>query len=56
MTREYSTFVLKQLLILLGSLGGNQRETDRIKAQKKATANKSKPKESNTTLAKRKER
>ena len=54
MTREYSAFVLEQLH-LLGSLGGNQREMDRVKAQKKATANKSKPKESNTTLAKRKE-
>ncbi|KAH9177003.1 hypothetical protein EDB89DRAFT_1608012 [Lactarius sanguifluus] len=34
---------------------GNQREMDRVKAQKKAAASKSKPKESNTTLAKRKE-
>lgn len=55
MTRE-STFVLEQLLILFDSIGGNQREMDRVKAQKKAAAAKSKPKESNTTLAKRKER
>lgn len=37
-------------------LGGNQRETDRAKAAKKQAAlNKSKAKESNTSLAKRKE-
>jgi hypothetical protein len=36
--------------------GGNQRETDRAKAAKKQAAlNKSKTKESNTSLAKRKE-
>ena len=35
--------------------GGNQRETDRLKAQKKAAGSKSKPKESATSLAKRKE-
>ena len=34
--------------------GGNQREQDRLKAQKKAAAQK-KPKESNANLAKRKE-
>ena len=56
MTRECPTFKLQQLPILIGSLGGNQRETDRLKAQKKAAANKAKPKESATTLAKRKER
>jgi len=37
-------------------VGGNQRETDRAKAAKKQAAlNKSKTKESNTSLAKRKE-
>lgn len=36
-------------------LGGNQRETDRAKAAKKAAANKTKPKESSASLAKRKE-
>lgn len=36
-------------------LGGNQREQDRLKAQKKAAANAKKPKESATNLAKRKE-
>ncbi|KAK1224358.1 hypothetical protein PQX77_012742 [Marasmius sp. AFHP31] len=35
-------------------LGGNQREQDRLKAQKKAAGQK-KPKESATNLAKRKE-
>ena len=34
--------------------GGNQREQDRLKAQKKAAGQK-KPKESNANLAKRKE-
>ncbi|KAJ3753192.1 hypothetical protein EV361DRAFT_948129 [Lentinula raphanica] len=34
---------------------GNQREQDRLKAQKKAAANAKKPKESANTLAKRKE-
>ncbi|KAF9560196.1 hypothetical protein CPC08DRAFT_750586 [Agrocybe pediades] len=34
---------------------GNQREQDRLKAQKKAAANAKKPKESATNLAKRKE-
>ncbi|PPQ90479.1 hypothetical protein CVT25_014997 [Psilocybe cyanescens] len=34
---------------------GNQREQDRLKAQKKIAANAKKPKESATTLAKRKE-
>ncbi|KAG8800810.1 hypothetical protein FRC16_002000 [Serendipita sp. 398] len=34
---------------------GNQRETDRAKAQKKAAAQKKGPKESNSSLAKRKE-
>ncbi|KAJ7822112.1 hypothetical protein B0H14DRAFT_3732677 [Mycena olivaceomarginata] len=34
---------------------GNQRDQDRLKAQKKAAAGKSKPKESATTLQKRKE-
>ena len=38
-----------------GSAGGNQREQDRAKAQKKAAANKAKPKESASSLAKRKE-
>lgn len=38
-----------------GSLGGNQREQDRLKAQKKAAANAKKPKESAASLAKRKE-
>lgn len=47
-------------LILTNNLtyyvGGNQRETDRAKAAKKQAAlNKSKAKESNTSLAKRKE-
>jgi hypothetical protein len=37
-----------------GSLGGNQREQDRLKAQKKL-ANQKKPKESASTLQKRKE-
>jgi 4F5 protein related disordered region len=37
----------------LGALGGNQREKDRLKAQKKAAGNK--PKKSGTTLAKRQE-
>jgi 4F5 protein related disordered region len=36
-------------------IGGNQREMDRAKAQKKAAVNKTKPKESNATLAKRRE-
>ncbi|KAG2050165.1 hypothetical protein BDR06DRAFT_1011486 [Suillus hirtellus] len=37
-------------------VGGNQRDTDRAKAAKKQAAlNKSKAKESNTSLAKRKE-
>ncbi|KAK0446475.1 uncharacterized protein EV420DRAFT_904791 [Desarmillaria tabescens] len=35
---------------------GNQRETDRAKAQKKAAAAAKKPKESASSLAKRKER
>lgn len=35
--------------------GGNQRELDRIRSQKKVAAHAKKPKESNTTLAKRKE-
>ncbi|KAH9982191.1 hypothetical protein BGW80DRAFT_1262063 [Lactifluus volemus] len=47
MTRDDMTF------ILLGRSGGNQREMDRARAQKKAT--KSKPKESNANLAKRRE-
>ncbi|KAJ7239001.1 hypothetical protein B0H12DRAFT_1136514 [Mycena haematopus] len=34
---------------------GNQRDQDRLKAQKKAAASKTKPKESATTLQKRKE-
>ncbi|KAF8971593.1 hypothetical protein BDZ97DRAFT_1787285, partial [Flammula alnicola] len=34
---------------------GNQRDQDRLKAQKKAAANAKKPKESAATLAKRKE-
>ncbi|KAF8845548.1 hypothetical protein BDN67DRAFT_1007386 [Paxillus ammoniavirescens] len=34
---------------------GNQREMDRVRAAKKSAQNKSKPKESNTGLAKRKE-
>ncbi|KAG6831634.1 hypothetical protein H0H92_008711 [Tricholoma furcatifolium] len=34
---------------------GNQRDQDRAKAQKKAAANAKKPKESATSLAKRKE-
>ncbi|KAJ7789465.1 hypothetical protein B0H14DRAFT_2944474 [Mycena olivaceomarginata] len=34
---------------------GNQRDQDRLKAQKKAAANKTKPKESATSLQKRKE-
>lgn len=34
---------------------GNQREQDRLKAQKKAVAGQKKPKESAATLAKRKE-
>lgn len=34
---------------------GNQRELDRIRSQKKVAAHAKKPKESNTTLAKRKE-
>jgi hypothetical protein len=37
-----------------GSLGGNQREQDRLKAQKKL-ANQKKPKESASSLQKRKE-
>jgi hypothetical protein len=37
----------------MGPTGGNQREQDRLKAQKKATKNK--PKESGASLAKRKE-
>jgi len=41
--------------ILSTHLGGNQREQDRLKAQKKAAANAKKPKESATNLAKRKE-
>jgi len=41
---------------LMRDAGGNQREMDRAKAAKKqATLNKSKAKESNTSLAKRKE-
>ncbi|KAH7926193.1 hypothetical protein BV22DRAFT_1128374 [Leucogyrophana mollusca] len=36
-------------------LGGNQRDMDRAKAQKKAAAQAKKPKESATSLAKRKE-
>ncbi|PIL30931.1 hypothetical protein GSI_07100 [Ganoderma sinense ZZ0214-1] len=35
---------------------GNQRETDRAKAQKKAAAGKNKPKESATTLQQRREK
>jgi len=35
--------------------GGNQREQDRQKAQKKAAAAQKKPKESGASLAKRKE-
>ncbi|KAF8823921.1 hypothetical protein HHX47_DHR9000265 [Lentinula edodes] len=34
---------------------GNQRDQDRLKAQKKAAANAKKPKESASSLAKRKE-
>ena len=36
-------------------LGGNQREQDRLKANKKAAAGQKKPKESAAGLAKRKE-
>lgn len=39
----------------LQPLGGNQREQDRLKAQKKAAAGQKKPKESASSLAKRKE-
>jgi hypothetical protein len=42
------------LLSFSGSIGGNQREQDRLKAQKKV-ANQKKPKESATSLQKRKE-
>lgn len=35
---------------------GNQRETDRLKAQKKATQAKNKPKESASTLQQRREK
>ncbi|KAH8101451.1 hypothetical protein BXZ70DRAFT_1007282 [Cristinia sonorae] len=37
-------------------IGGNQREMDRLKAQKKAAANAKKPKESAASLQARKER
>jgi hypothetical protein len=54
MTREY--YVIPGGATQLSRLiGGNQREVDRQKAQKKAAANKPKPKESGSSLAKRKE-
>jgi hypothetical protein len=54
MTREY--YVIPGGATQLSRfIGGNQREVDRQKAQKKAAANKSKPKESASSLAKRKE-
>ena len=37
-------------------VGGNQREMDRQKAQKKAAAQKAKPKESASTLQQRREK
>jgi len=40
---------------LISCSGGNQRDQDRARAQKKTAANKAKPKESASTLAKRKE-
>jgi len=43
------------LFLLDRFLGGNQREQDRLKAQKKAAAQQKKPKESATNLTKRKE-
>lgn len=43
------------VLKMCNMVGGNQRETDRAKAQKKAAAAKGKPKESNASLQKRKE-
>lgn len=43
------------LFLLDRFLGGNQREQDRLKAQKKAAAQQKKPKESATNLVKRKE-
>ena len=41
--------------LIARTLGGNQREQDRLKAQKKAAANAKKPKESAASLQKRKE-
>lgn len=46
---------LSNAVWVLGALGGNQRDQDRLKAQKKADAKAKKPKESATNLAKRKE-
>lgn len=43
------------LLFISPFLGGNQRDSDREKAQKKAAAMQKKPKESATSLQKRKE-
>ncbi|KIY62785.1 hypothetical protein CYLTODRAFT_414497 [Cylindrobasidium torrendii FP15055 ss-10] len=48
-------FVLARGLVHTEEIGGNQREQDRAKAQKKAAANAKKPKESASSLAKRKE-
>ena len=59
MTRELSadpfSFALSLVIHHQWRSGGNQRDTDRAKAQKKAASMKSKPKESNASLAKRRE-
>ncbi|KAI1790439.1 hypothetical protein LXA43DRAFT_1182480 [Ganoderma leucocontextum] len=44
------------LIRLRQTFGGNQRETDRAKAQKKATQGKNKPKESAANLQQRREK
>jgi hypothetical protein len=55
MPREYSIFILQHLPILIGSLGGNEQNLDRLKAQKKLATVKTKPKvvSASATLAKR---
>jgi hypothetical protein len=61
MTRKYRPSTsyeygsIHSRLFIRWHLGGNQRDQDRLKAQKKAAANAKKPKESAASLAKRKE-
>jgi len=63
MTRELISYffihssvsIHQRVLYVSWLLGGNQREMDRAKAQKKAAAAQKKPKESATSLQKRKD-